>query len=202
MSPTESTSGGRMAAMLGQSRWLRLAFGVVTGVAGALILAWPGGTLVAVAVLLGIQLIVGGLFRAVTAFTYPADSVAARILFLLLGVFLVLMGILCLRAPLQTITVLVVLFGMSCIVMGALELFHGFTGGGGWVIASGVVGVVVGILVLFYPVSSVDTLIWLFGIALVVLGVAVVLSTFAPSRRTTASTTPPPTTPPAAPAAT
>jgi uncharacterized membrane protein HdeD (DUF308 family) len=171
-----------MLAVLGESRGLRIAFGVVTTVAGVLILAWPGGTLVAVAVLLGLQLIVGGVFRAITAFTFPADGVAARILFLLLGILLVVLGILCLRAPLQTIAVLVLLFGLSCIVSGALELFHGFTGGGGWAIASGIVGILVGVVVLSYPVSSVATLIWLFGIALVVIGLTAVIGAFTPSR--------------------
>jgi uncharacterized membrane protein HdeD (DUF308 family) len=202
MSATESAPGGSAAMMagLGWSRGLRIAFGVVTAVAGALILAWPGGTLVAVAVLLGIQLIVGGVFRAVTAFTFETDSVAARILFLLLGVLLVILGILCLRSPLQTIAVLVLLFGISCVVSGALELFHGATGGG-WAIASGLVSIVIGIVVLSYPVSSVSTLVWLFGIALVVVGLTAIVGAFAPTRdRAGAAATPPPTTPPATPA--
>jgi uncharacterized membrane protein HdeD (DUF308 family) len=196
MSATESAPGGSAATMavLGRSRGLRIAFGVVTAVAGALILAWPGGTLVAVAVLLGIQLIVGGVFRAVTAFTFETDSVAARILFLLLGILLVILGILCLRSPLQTIAVLVLLFGISCVVSGALELFHGATGGGGWAIASGLVSIVIGIVVLSYPVSSVSTLVWLFGIALVVVGLTAIVGAFAPTRdRAGAAATPPAT---------
>ncbi|HWM02066.1 MAG TPA: DUF308 domain-containing protein [Actinophytocola sp.] len=200
MSATESGGPAAVAAALGQSRGLGIAFGVVTAVAGALIMAWPGGTLVAVAVLLGLQLIIGGVFRAITAFTFDADSVAARILFLLLGVLLVVLGIMCLRAPLQTIAVLVLLFGLSCIVSGALELFHAFTGGGGWVIVSGVVSIVLGIVVLSYPISSVTTLTWLFGITLVVLGLAEVLSALRPSRRGVSAAAAPPPAAPAAPA--
>jgi uncharacterized membrane protein HdeD (DUF308 family) len=183
MSAPESAIDGSAAtvAVRGQSRSVRIAFGVMSAVVGALILAWPGGTLVAVAVLLGIQLIIGGVVRAVTAFTFDADSVAARILFLLLGVLLIVLGILCLRAPQRTIAVLVLLFGISCVVSGVLELFHGFTGGGGWAIASGVVNVLIGVVVLSYPVSSVTTLIWLFGIALVVIGLFAIVSAFRPS---------------------
>jgi uncharacterized membrane protein HdeD (DUF308 family) len=183
MSVTEPASRGPVAVLLGQSRWLRLAFGVVTAVAGVLILAWPGGTLVGIAVLLGIQLILGGVVRAITAFTFPAESAASRILFLLLGIVFVILGILCLRSPLQTINVLVLLFALSCIVGGALELYHGATGGGGWAIASGIVAIVVGIAVLSYPVSSVSTLIWLFGIGLVVLGLTVVTGALVPARQ-------------------
>jgi uncharacterized membrane protein HdeD (DUF308 family) len=179
--------------LLGQSRGLRVALGVVTVVAGALILAWPGGTLLAVAVLLGIQLIVAGIVRAVTAFTFDADSVAGRILFLLLGVLLVVVGILCLRAPLRTIAILVLLFGLSTIVSGALEFFHGVTGGGGWAIASGIVSILIGIIVLSYPVSSVSTMVWLFGLSLLVVGLTGIASAFTPSRsRVSSHTTAPP----------
>lgn len=183
--------------MLGQSRGVRITLGVMTAIAGVLILAWPGGTLLAVAVLLGIQLIIAGILRAVTAFTFDTDSVAARILFLLLGVLLVILGILCLRSPLHTIVLLVLLFGLSSIVSGALELFHGVTGGGGWAIASGVVSILVGIVVLSYPVTSVSTMIWLFGIALLVVGLTGIIGAFSPSRSHVASHA---TTPPAAPA--
>jgi uncharacterized membrane protein HdeD (DUF308 family) len=185
MTRTEPATGTTAAtrALLGRSRALRIALGVVSAMAGLLIMAWPGGTLVAVAVLVGLQLIVGGVVRAVTAFTFDADSVAARILFLLLGVLLVILGILCLRSPLQSIAVLVLLFGLSSIVSGVLELFHGFTGGGGWAIASGIVGILVGIVVLSYPVSSVATLTWLFGIALVVVGLTAIIGAFIPARR-------------------
>jgi uncharacterized membrane protein HdeD (DUF308 family) len=106
---------------------------------------------------------------------------------------MVILGILCLRSPLQTIAVLVLLFGLSCIVSGALELFHGFTGGGGWAIASGIVSILVGIVVLSYPVSSVATLVWLFGIALVVVGLTSVIGAFTPTRgRVAAPAAPPP----------
>ena len=149
MSAIGSTSGGSAATVagFGASRALRICLGAVTAVAGGVILAWPGGTLVAVAVVVGIQFIVVGVFRAVTAFTFAVDSVAARILFLLLGILLVVLGIVCLRSPQRTIALLVLLFGIACVISGALELFHGFTGGGGWAIASGVVSIIVGVVV-------------------------------------------------------
>jgi uncharacterized membrane protein HdeD (DUF308 family) len=184
MSAIGSTPRGSTAAMasFGATRTMRAALGVVTAVAGGLILACPGGTLVAVAVVVGIQLIVVGVFRAVTAFTFAVDSVAARVLFLLLGILLVVLGIVCLRSPQRTIALLVLLFGISCVISGALELFHGFTGGGGWAIASGIVSVLIGIVVLAYPVTSVSTMVWLFGIGLVVIGLTALFGAFVPGR--------------------
>jgi uncharacterized membrane protein HdeD (DUF308 family) len=182
MSAIGSTSSRSATVSFGASRTLRVCLGVVTAVAGGLIMAWPGGTLVAAAVIVGIQLIVAGVVRAVTAFTFDVESVAARILFLLLGILLVVLGIVCLRSPQRTIALLVLLFGISCVISGALELFHGFTGGGGWAIASGIVSILVGIVVLAYPVTSVSTLVWLFGITLVVIGLTTLFGAFVPSR--------------------
>jgi uncharacterized membrane protein HdeD (DUF308 family) len=45
-----------------------LAFGIITVLAGLLVLAWPGRTIVVIAVLFGIQLVVAGIFRFVAAF--------------------------------------------------------------------------------------------------------------------------------------
>ena len=47
--------------------WI-MAFGVLTLLAGVAVLAWPGRTLVVIAVLFGVQLIVTGIFRFVAAF--------------------------------------------------------------------------------------------------------------------------------------
>jgi uncharacterized membrane protein HdeD (DUF308 family) len=44
-----------------------LTFGIVTLVTGLAVLVWPGRTLVAVAVLFGIQLVLAGIFRFVMA---------------------------------------------------------------------------------------------------------------------------------------
>jgi len=186
-------------AAIGRSRGWRLGLGVVTAVAGALILAWPGGALVAVAILVGIELIVTGIFRIVTAFSFGPDGAATRVLFVVLGLLLIIVGVLCLRSPFHTTAILVLLFGISCIFSGVIELFHGFGDGGGAAIASGIVGTLVGIVVLAYPVSSVTTLIWLFGIALLVLGLAAIVGAMygaSRSRATSrASHTPRPATP-------
>lgn len=175
MSASESTPvAGRPAVdaamAVGRSRGLRITIGVVTAVAGALILAWPDGALVAVAVLLGIQFVVMGIFRIIMAFTFGTfgtDGTGARILFLLLGVLLIVVGILCLRSPFHTTAILVLLFGLSSIVSGVIEVFHGIGGGGGWAIASGAVGLVIGIVVLAYPAPSLTVMIWMFGISLI-----------------------------------
>ena len=62
--PTRPTCS-RASAVTGAGS---MAFGVVTLLAGVAVLAWPGRTLVVIAVLFGVQLIVTGIFRFVAAF--------------------------------------------------------------------------------------------------------------------------------------
>jgi uncharacterized membrane protein HdeD (DUF308 family) len=150
-------------------------------------LVWPEATVLTVAVILGIQLIVAGIVRIVTALTQDIDSGATRALYLLLGLLLVIVGILCLRSPFRATAILVLLFGLSWIVNGVIEMFHGATGGGGWLIASGALSLVAGIVVLAYPAPSVLTMVWLFGVALIAIGVMAIVSGVLAGRASTTS---------------
>lgn len=162
----------------------RIAFGVLTVLAGVLVLVWPGAAVVTVAVILGIHLIVAGVIRTVTALTRHIDSGRTRALYLILGLFLVAAGTWCLVLPFPTAAFLVLLFGLSWVVNGVFELIHGFTGGGGWTIASGAVSLVAGIVVLAYPAPGVLALAWLFGLALIAIGLTVTIGAIATGRRT------------------
>ena len=166
-----SHDGGVRTVFSGKaSRGWRVGFGLVTAIAGVLIIAWPEIALVTVAVILGLHLIVAGIVRMVTAITRDIDTGTMRTLYLLLGLLLLVVGILCLRSPFRAAAALMLLFGLSWIVNGVIELFHGLTGGGGWTIVSGVVSLAAGIVVLAYPTPSIRTMVWLFGIALIAIG--------------------------------
>jgi uncharacterized membrane protein HdeD (DUF308 family) len=180
-------SGGaadRTVISTSPSRDWRIGFGLVTVIAGVLILVWPGAAVITVAIILGIHLIVAGIYRTVTALTHDIDNGALRALYLLLGLLLIVVGILCLRSPFRATAVLVLLFGLSWIANGMIELFHGVNGGGGWMIASGMVSLLAGIVVLVYPAPSVLAMVWLFSIALIVIGATATVGAMV-SRRST-----------------
>jgi uncharacterized membrane protein HdeD (DUF308 family) len=157
-------------ATSGISRGWQVALGVAALAAGLAMLVWPDVTLAAVAIIFGIQLILGGVFRLVTAFFIDGASGAVRALFAVLGALLIIVGILCLRAPFQTIAILLLLAGLSWILNGVIEMFHGFAGGGGWAILAGAISLGIGIVVLVYPAPSAVTMVWVLGISLVVIG--------------------------------
>ncbi|WP_026421683.1 HdeD family acid-resistance protein [Actinokineospora inagensis] len=175
MHATETTAEPRVLSARPSRGW-RIFFGLVTVAAGVAILVWPGVAVVTVAVILGIHFIVAGAYRSVTALTRDIDNTALRVLYLLLGLLLVVVGLLCLRSPWQASAVLVVLFGLSWVVNGVVEMFHGVNGGGGWTIASGVISLLAGLVVLIYPAPGLAAIVWLFGVSLVVIGGTVTIS--------------------------
>jgi uncharacterized membrane protein HdeD (DUF308 family) len=167
------SAAARTVISAGPSRGWKIAFGVLTVICGVLILVWPGAAVLTVAVILGIQLIVAGVVRTVTAFTADVDRALVRVLYVLLGLVLIGVGVAFLAAPLGAAAFLVLLFGLSWILNGVIELFHGFTGGGGWTIAAGAVSLIAGVAVLTYPASGVLAAAWLLGLALIAIGLTV-----------------------------
>ena len=152
-----------------------LAFGIVTLLAGLLVLAWPGRTVVVIAVLLGIQLMVAGIFRFVAAFEADEAASGNRVLLALLGVLSFIVGLYAVRHILLTIATLALVLGIFWIVNGIIEVFTALSDrespSRGWTIFMGLLSIVAGVLVLVYPGISLATLAVLLGGWLVVLGV-------------------------------
>jgi uncharacterized membrane protein HdeD (DUF308 family) len=151
-----------------------LAFGVITLAAGIAVLVWPDRTLVAVAVLFGIQLVVAGIFRFVAAFASDDESGATRVLLALLGVLSFIVGLYALRHILITITTLALLLGIFWIVNGAIETFAALsnraTRGRGWTIFMGLLSIAAGAVVLVYPAISLLTLVVVLSVWLLLFG--------------------------------
>ena len=104
--------------------WL-LAFGILTLIAGVVAVAWPGPTVIAIAVLFGIQLIVSGIFRFVAALAVDDLSGGTRVLLALLAVLSIIVGLWAVRHVDLTLLVLAALLGIFWVVNGTIELFTG-----------------------------------------------------------------------------
>ena len=112
-----------MVARVGRHWGWVLGFGIVTFVLGILALAWPGRTLIAVAVVFGAQLVVMGIFRFVSAFASADLTGGTRVLLALLGVLSLIIGLYAVRHILVTLLALALLLGIFWVVNGAIELF-------------------------------------------------------------------------------
>ncbi len=179
MEPVDPPRGDRLGEGLervGRSPMLTIGAGALSIVIGVLVLV-PANTVVVIAWLFAIQMVVTGVLQLVAAFAGDAGT-GGRVLLGLLGALTILVGLLCLRAPLQTAVVLGLLIGATWVVGGIIGIFHaindGPRGDRGWRIASGLISVFGGAVVLIYPGASLVTLAWLLGIVLLVTGVVLV----------------------------
>jgi uncharacterized membrane protein HdeD (DUF308 family) len=159
-----------------------LFFGIVTVLAGLFAIVWPGRTLQVIAVLFGIQLVVAGIFRFVTALAVDEASGGTRVLLALLGVLSFIVGLYALRNVLVTIAALALLLGIFWIVNGAVETFTALSDRGmqgrGWAIFMGLLSIVAGVVVLVYPGISLTTLAIVLGLWLIVFGVMEIVAAF------------------------
>jgi len=169
-------------AQIGRSPALVIAEGALGTVLGVLVLAWPGPTATVLAVLFGINLLVAGALQFGAAFADAGRS-GGRGLSCVLGTLSVLVGLLCLRDPLQTVAVLGLLVGVAWTVGGIVRVVQGVVAERGssrlWRIASGVVWVIAGGVVLVYPGASIVVLASVLGVVLIVDGACLIAAGFA-----------------------
>jgi uncharacterized membrane protein HdeD (DUF308 family) len=150
--------------------WL-LAFGIITLLTGIIVLAWPGPTVLVIAVVFGVQLLVGGLFWFVSALASEEKHTATRIL---LAVLAIVVGVVVLRSPATVALLLPLVLGLFWMVSGIIETFHALVAreitSRGWAVASGLLGLLAGIVLLAYPGVGLVTMTYLLGVWLVIYG--------------------------------
>ena len=110
-------------------RWLWIAF-VVTGVlitaGGILAIAYPDVTLLVISLILGIELLVFGAVDFVEAFLDDKDM-TTRFLEIVLGLLGVIAGVVVLRKPGESLTVIVIVVGLYLLLAGIVQLIRAFT---------------------------------------------------------------------------
>jgi uncharacterized membrane protein HdeD (DUF308 family) len=166
--------------------WIRLVLGMVAFGVGVMVITWPEATVTVVAVLFGVNLLIDGCLHVVQAILTSSGSGAARALYGLLGALFIVIGVLCLRNLLQSLTVLVVLVGVSWLLAGIFELIITLSSGppSTWNtrtaldLGTGAVALIAGVIVLVYPQLTLGALVILLGISLVVSGVVSVVNAF------------------------
>ncbi|MEU2778310.1 DUF308 domain-containing protein [Streptomyces sp. NPDC007162] len=161
------------AARLGGSWTWQLLYGLVSIVIGVIAVAWPGPTLVVLAVVLGAQLIATGVFRLVGSASL-GETGTARTLTAVLGVVSLLLGLYAIRHVLITVLALGLLLGVYWIVDGFTAVFAAVDHPGlparGWNVFIGLLGVLAGLTLLVWPGLSLLTLSFMAGLWLIMLG--------------------------------
>lgn len=175
---TPATTEGEALAM--SARTISL-LGVVVGAVwlaiGIAMLAWPDATLKVIAVLFGLQLVIGGILRMVSGLFSELEG-WVRAVYVLIGVIMLLAGIACLRTPALSIAVILLLTAIGWLVDGIAMVVAGTRRREGrWALLGfGAVAIVAAIILLVAPVESVSALLVLGGWLLVILGLVALVA--------------------------
>ena len=146
-----------------------LVLGIVTLVLGLILTFYPSVTVNVIAVLLGLLVIVSGLFHLIRMF---GNSEAHRVWMGISGLLLVVAGVVLLRHLHLTVALIGLIIGLGWIVQGVTALIVSFSGeareGRGWWIFFGIISLVGGIVITALPAESVTLLAALTGIWFIV----------------------------------
>lgn len=157
---------------VGQMRTLLIAAGILGMVTGVLVLAWPAATVLVIAVVLGVNLVAGGIVSLVAGATAEGSG-GDRILGIIVGLLSVLAGVVVFSRPVRSVALLVVVLGAFWVVSGVSEAVGGLAGrrdSRALALLSGLVSVGAGIVALSWPGVTLVSLVWITGIWMLVFG--------------------------------
>jgi uncharacterized membrane protein HdeD (DUF308 family) len=167
------------AEFIAATTWQTTLFlGVATVILGLIVSFHPSGSLNVIAVLVGILMIISGIFNLIRVFDAAEQH---RVWLGIAGLLYVVIGVVLIRHLNLTVAVIGLIVGLTWIVQGLAALFGGIAGsreGRGWWIFFGIVSLIAGIVVVSDPISSVTVLAVLLGIWFIVMGLIEVSAAF------------------------
>lgn len=161
--------------------WI-LTFGIISLVAGLVVIFWPRATLLIIAAAFAVQLILAGVFRFVMSFALTTESIWRRVRLALLAGLSFIIGIFLLAHLVLSVLIMAIVLGVYWMVHGVIELFeaigHSNPPGRAWAMASGIMSIVAGIVVIVFPRISLLVLTLVLGVWLVIFGVLLIVRAF------------------------
>lgn len=160
-----------------------MASGVLTAIVGALVLAWPGISVLAAAIAFGVYLLITGVAQVAFAFSLHV-SAGSRILLFISGAASLILAVLAFRHFGQgyAVLLLAIWIGIGFVFRGVATTVSAISDptlpGRGWSIFIGAITLIAGIVVLASPLASIITLAIVVGIWLAVIGVFEVIAAF------------------------
>jgi len=162
--------------------WLLLSRGIVSILFGILAFAWPGLTVVTLALLFGAYALVDGVLSLIAAVTGRDRSEPAWWL-ALVGALGIAAGIIAFLWPGKTAFALVIMIGAWALtigifeIIGAIRLRHEIDDEW-WLIAAGILSVLFGLAVLLSPGAGALAIVWVIAAYAVIAGVLMVAFSF------------------------
>ena len=177
---TEEPGEGLPPALSVMGAWqTTVIVGVATLILGLIVSFHPGGSLNVVVVLLGVLMVISGVFHLIRMF---GSGQSHRVWLGISGLLLIVIGVLLIRHLDLTVAVIGLIVGITWIVQGLSALAGGMAlgpgQGRGWWIFFGLISLIAGIVVTAFPVNSVTALAVLVGIWFIVLGLFEIIGGF------------------------
>jgi uncharacterized membrane protein HdeD (DUF308 family) len=150
--------------------WLLLLIGLLSVVAGVIILFKPSESLATLAVIAGIFLLLDGIFELADSFL---RGTANRGMVALIGVLSAIVGVLLIRHPIGGITAVALLIGIWLIAVGVIRFAAAFGEDEhrGWHAFAGILELIAGIVIVANPGIGYTTLAILVGIGFILNGI-------------------------------
>ena len=160
--------------------WIFLITGVVNVGFGAVLLLWPDKTLAVVGWLIGLWMLFFGVIRFLIAlFGGETDG---RWALAFVGVAGIVLGIVVMKNPTETIGIIVLIVAIFWIIHGLIDVFRGIGNSElparGWVIIGGALAAIAGTIILLWPEASILVLATIAGIFFIVDGVLQAVAAF------------------------
>jgi uncharacterized membrane protein HdeD (DUF308 family) len=153
--------------------------GVVTLILGLIVSFHPSTSLNVIAVLIGLLLIISGIFHLIRVFDRGESH---RIWLGIAGLLLIVIGVVLIRHLHLTVALMGLIIGITWIVQGISALATAIAGGPGegrgWWFFFGIVSLIAGIVVTAVPTSSVTTIAVLVGIWFIIMGLFEIIGGF------------------------
>ena len=164
-----SSSSGLLMA---ESWQATVVLGALTLILGIIVSFHPSGSLNVLAVLLGILMILSGIFHLVRIFG-PGEE--HRVWLGIAGLLFIVIGVVLIRHLHLSVALVGLFVGLSWVVQGVTALIGGIAGGAregrAWWITFGALSLIAGIVVTATPVSSLTVLAVLLGIWFIIMGI-------------------------------
>ena len=181
MTPEQQAEAKSVLGSIGDKWWLLLVLGIISLIAGLLIVFNPKAAVHVIAVFFGIWLLVSGIFTLIRGFGDKLDT-SARVLSIIVGALSIVLGIMCFRSIADAVDILVLFIGIGLIMRGILEFVVGLGAKGvqgqGSMIVMGIVTLLLGIGILVWPNIGLATIVYFLGFALILMAILEIISAF------------------------
>lgn len=154
--------------------------GIVTALLGLVVTVLPTQSLTVITVLLGVLMIISGIYQFVRVFDSREKQ---RVWHGLAALLFIVIGVVLIRHLHLSFAIIGLVIGITWIVQGISALMSGIAirgaNGAGWLIFFGVISLIAGVVVVSAPVASVTALAVLTGIWFIVMGIMEIIGAFA-----------------------